>query len=322
MSKSVDLIAIGDVQGAYTLLTTPYRIEYGKEIVVPNCQFSAAGSTTLCAMAAAQLGINTVLIGRLGKDDLGRKVAMEIRRCGVDISEISWGSEPTSLSFVVVCNDGSRAIVTYAGSQGAFNVKDVWTHYKFIRQSRPKVVHFSGFFLLPRFQQDIARIMAYTKKCGALITFDTCWDPENWKPMNIRRVREVLPYVDFFLPNRDEALSLTNEKDIHQACNILLKWGAQRVVCKLGDQGCLLVLSQRSVLIRGFSVRVVDTDGAGDAFNAGFIKGLIDGLSLEKSAVYANAVAANKVTFGGLDFRRLDTRWIKRKYDQSGELSC
>jgi sugar/nucleoside kinase (ribokinase family) len=302
-----EAIVIGDGQVAFTFGRTPFQPRYGTEIMVSDLALDAAGSGALCAMALARLGVKTALVAKLGNDWYGHYALEGFRKCGVDTSLVKLtDGEKTSISAVIVRESGARATVTYDGTQGTFTLKDVEEVYDSIRRMRPKVIHVGGFFLLPRFQDGTLEVLSFAKDIGAITSFDTCWDPEGWPSRNVEKVCHLLPYVDYFLPNQKESEKLTAKRSVRDAAEVLLEWGTRNVVVKVGAKGCYLASKEVRKKISAFKVQVVDTDGAGDAFNAGFICGLVRGFPVEECAVWANAAGALKTAHFGLDFSFLN----------------
>ncbi|MDD3169477.1 MAG: PfkB family carbohydrate kinase, partial [Eubacteriales bacterium] len=103
---------------------------------------------------------------------------------------------------------------------------------------------------------------------------------------------EALPYLDYFLPNAEEAAMLTGLEDPDEMADCLLQYGVKNVTIKLGKKGCFIKNGQERYHIPAFPAEAVDTTGAGDNFAAGFITAVLDGMELEACGIFANAAAA------------------------------
>jgi sugar/nucleoside kinase (ribokinase family) len=112
----------------------------------------------------------------------------------------------------------------------------------------------------------------------------------------LKQFETVLPYVDVFVPNDDEAALITGEKDPEKQADILLGLGADTVIITMGSAGALLKTGSRLVESKCYEVDFVDASGAGDAFDAGFIAALLDGESLKSALKTASAMGASCVT--------------------------
>lgn len=106
------------------------------------------------------------------------------------------------------------------------------------------------------------------------------------------RVRRALKFVDLLFLNEIEAKLLTDIKNIEKAAKHTLKMGPKIVALKLGKKGCIILTEEKKIYSSAFNVKVADTSGAGDAFDAGFLTGVIKGWDLKKAARFANAVGA------------------------------
>jgi sugar/nucleoside kinase (ribokinase family) len=121
-------------------------------------------------------------------------------------------------------------------------------------------------------------------------------------------IMEALPWLDYFLPNLEEAAMLTGLSDPEEMADSLLQCGIKNVVIKLGKEGCLFKNSAKRIKVPAFSVNAVDTTGAGDNFAAGFISAVLDGMEPEDCCAFANATAAVSTeslgAVGGVKSRR------------------
>jgi sugar/nucleoside kinase (ribokinase family) len=109
-------------------------------------------------------------------------------------------------------------------------------------------------------------------------------------------VAPLLPHVDLFVPNEDEARVLSGAEEPSLQAEIFLSAGAGAVVVTRGPAGALLAAGDVRAELRAPGVEVVDGSGAGDAFAAGFICGFVEGWSLERSFAFATAVGASACT--------------------------
>jgi ribokinase len=301
-----DVIAIGDTQVALTFASTSQPLIYGTEVTVPNVVLTVAGSTTNFAIATSSIRLKTALISKTGGDYYGRFNAEELRRLGIDVSQLMMSPEErTSISVVIVHENGKKFVVTYLGTQGNLSFEDIEPRLAYIKRTNAKLVHVGGYFLLPRLHGEATiKILKQSRDTGALTSFDTCWDPKAWTSKHVRTVRGILKYVDVFLPNLKEAQYISGSKSYRNAAENLLNLGPKIVALKMGSSGCYVVSKDKKARVKALKVEAVNTDGAGDAFNAGIVYGIIKGLTLEDAAKLANALGALKTTRLGthLDF--------------------
>jgi sugar/nucleoside kinase (ribokinase family) len=172
-------------------------------------------------------------------------------------------------------------------------MKDVEKQLPMIGRAKVFVLGYLG--LLPESEEDFARTFALMKrKTRTRTLLDTGGTPRR----NFRLLRGLLPSVDYFLPSLEEARTLTGDREPAAIVKTLRSLGAAGVVgVKLGAEGCYLSTPGRAELIPAVRVRrVIDATGAGDAFVAGFVAGIVKGLDPFDAARIAAAVAAHCVT--------------------------
>jgi ribokinase len=154
-----------------------------------------------------------------------------------------------------------------------------------------------SYFLQSALQPGLGELFRRARNHGSTTSLDTNWDPTNgWE-----RLGEILPPTDVFLPNENEALAISHEKEVEKAIRNL--GGESRtIVVKLGDRGGMAYQSNEFVAAPSLGVKVVDTVGAGDSFDAGFLCGYLNRWELQKSlrlACVCGALSTQNV--GGTD---------------------
>jgi sugar/nucleoside kinase (ribokinase family) len=121
---------------------------------------------------------------------------------------------------------------------------------------------------------------------------DPGWDVQNWQTGRREEILALLPFVDTFLPNREEAMGLSSKTSPEEMAHYLYEAGAEEVIIKL-DKGGSAGYSRREGFVKSeaISVKAVDTTAAGEVFNAGVLWGLIQGWKLKKRLTCANTIA-------------------------------
>jgi sugar/nucleoside kinase (ribokinase family) len=259
-----DLILTGDV--------TP---EFGQvEKLVEIASLTIGSSSAIFACGAARLGLKVAFIGVCGDDVFGRFMLDEMSKRNVDVNNVIVRSDgQTGLS--VILNDRSdRAILTHSGLIAELKTSDISDDL--LRQS--KHLHVASYFLQTKLQPDLPNLFDRAHSLGLTTSLDTNYDPsEQWLGFD-----ELLSATDVFMPNQIEALSITKASDVEAAARRLAT-KAKLVAVKIGANGAL-ACSQNSISkSTSISVKIVDTVGAGDSFDAGFIYGYSNNWKLEKS---------------------------------------
>ncbi|HOG61849.1 MAG TPA: PfkB family carbohydrate kinase, partial [Flexilinea sp.] len=173
--------------------------------------------------------------------------------------------------------DGNdRAILTFGGSNLLLNFQDV--DFEIVAQSRH--LHSGSFYLLNNIRQDLAIVYKKAKEMGLSTSIDTNYDPkEKWEG----DIFNVLDYTDVFLPNMTELMAISGEKDPDSAIRHLTKNRNLLVAVKNGEDGAFAEKDKVRYSAETIQVKPVDTTGAGDSFDAGFLFGFLNGLGIEKS---------------------------------------
>jgi len=290
--EAVDVLVVGDANPDL-LLTGDTVPRFGQaEQLLDSAELLLGGSAAIVACGLARLDVRTALAAVVGADQFGAVVLDRLRDGGVDDSAIEIDADrPTGLS-VVLSEPGDRAILTLPGTIPVLTAEAVRSA---VARLRPRHVHVASYFLLPGLAADLPALLDEIAATGATISLDTNWDPaERWAGLH-----EVLPRVDVFLPNREEALAIATavdgraHDDLDEAAAALSALGC-RVVVKAGaDGGVAFEGGRRSAAAPGLVLDVVDTTGAGDSFDAGYLAALLEGVEEEADRLRWAAVAGS-----------------------------
>jgi len=157
-----------------------------------------------------------------------------------------------------------------------------------LEQSR--IVHIAGTLVMPGFDgEPAAEVLRRAREAGATTCLDTVWDATGkWMEL----VGPMLPYADMFLPSIAEAAEIVGEAEAAVIAEKLMDHGVKIVGLKMGEEGCYLRTADEELRIPAYQVDSVDGTGAGDAFVAGFLRGYLEGWSLEETGRFACAVGA------------------------------
>jgi sugar/nucleoside kinase (ribokinase family) len=309
VSDSYDLVVLGDANPDVILRGAPEVLTFGQaEREVTSATLTLGGSGALMAHAAARLGLRTAFVGLVGADRAADVVLAMLTDGGVDVSGVA--RDPgldTAMTVVFVRPDGDRAILTSPGALSTFGSE----HVDESVLTRTRHVHVASAFLQPRLMAALPKLLAAAREAGAVTSLDTNDDPSGRWAFE----REpLLAVVDYLLPNEREAVALAFGPSSHgnplAAARSLAALGPI-VVVKCGPAGAFAVHAGRHPypvrraklhLPAAGPVGLVDTVGAGDAFDAGLVAGLAQGLELRgalRLAVAAGTLSVRRV--GGAD---------------------
>jgi len=282
MPKPFDLLVAGEINPDL-ILSGDVQPAFGQtEKLVDSAVLAIGSSSVIFACGATRLGLKVAFVGVCGDDIFGRFMLKEMTEHGVDISAAHVDPRrQTGLSVILNRGtQGDRAILTSLGSMADLRAEDVTDGL--LRQSRH--LHVASYFLQTALQPDLPDLFTHAHDLGLTTSVDTNWDPSGqWRGFD-----ELLRQTDVFLPNENEALALTGAASVESAAEMLCK-KCGTVALKLGAQGALTYREEGIVRVPALKLQVVDTVGAGDTFDAGFIYGWLEGWSLEKTLSLAAA---------------------------------
>lgn len=263
----------------------------GKLVLVDQMELHTGGCAANTGVSLAKIGVDTGIIGKVGADGFGDFIVSQIERHGMDARGVVRDPDTaTSATMVMVHGDGERSFIHYLGANATLVESDV--NFDLMRGA--KILHIAGSFLMPAIDgQPTANVLRKAQEMGITTSLDTAWDSRGrWMEL----LAPCLPYMDYFVPSIEEARMVTGKHDPADVAKVLMDRGVKVVGLKMGEDGCYIRSAGAEVRIPKFDVDAVDACGAGDAFAAGFLTGVVKGWDLEMTGRFANAVGALCVT--------------------------
>ncbi len=295
MEPTFDVLVVGDANPDLVLRGGNVEPAFGQaERLVEEGTLTVGGSGAIFASAAAKLGLRVAFCGVVGDDPFGRFMRDELDARGVDTRGLVVDpNRPTGVT-VVLSRPGDRAILTALGTIADLNASLV--DPELLASARH--VHIPSYFLQTGLRGELPELFADAHAAGTTTSVDPNWDPdEEWDS----GLLGLLSSTDVFLPNSAEARLITGIDDVDVAAESLAERGGV-VAVKFGDGGGMVTRAGETSRVAGVSVDVVDTTGAGDTFDAGFLAGHLQGWPLERSLALANVCGglSTRAT-GGVD---------------------
>jgi len=270
-----DLVVIGEINPDLILTGRDLTPRFGEERLVEGAMLTIGSSSVILACGAARLGLRTAFVGVVGDDEMGHFMLRAMRARGVDTSACVVAPELSTGLSVILSQPHDRAILTHMGAISALRADQV--DRSVLRRARH--VHVGSYFLLDALRPDVSSLYSEARAMGLSTSMDANWDPrESWDG----GLAKVLSLCDVLMPNRAEVLAMTGGSDLDTALDVLAAQ-VPIVAVKLGADGGLVRHGETLVRAPALPVRVVDTTGAGDSFDAGFLYGYLNGWSLERS---------------------------------------
>ena len=248
------------------------------------------------ATVLARLGKTVRLVTVIGDDRAGEYLLAHCRREGILLMDDCIQKDlATGINVVLVAEDGKRSFLTNArGSLRRLCLKDIPLPFP----DPVKIVCFASIFVFPKIgARELQSIFAQAKSQNKIVCADMtkCKNRETLEEM-----AEAFSYIDYLLPNDEEAMLLTGKETAALAAEAILETGVGNVVVKCGKSGCLVMNRKESYMVPAREgVMCVDTTGAGDSFAAGFIFALSKGCTLRECAEYGNECGAKAVSVMG-----------------------
>jgi sugar/nucleoside kinase (ribokinase family) len=265
--------------------------KFGSEYVVES-SVQRPGGVANVLLPLSELGERPLVVSLLGNDYYGDLVYNELRPKIVD--GIVRTESGTSLSIGVVNQSSERFFLTQFGNLTEFTYETV----KNTKQLQAcSAVMFYGYFLLPNFGfEGTKKALIDAKKFGQTTFFDANSDIDGWNAEQVQEILNLLPYIDYFMPNEEEASYITKQSVHTDMIRVLKENGANNVIIKKGPDGSIASIDNQLYQDEGFSTEAVDTVGAGDSFDAGILYGFHHDFLPEKMLEFANALASIVVT--------------------------
>ncbi|NIZ92064.1 carbohydrate kinase family protein [Kineococcus rubinsiae] len=262
--------------------------------MLQQIKFTVAGTAAAPAVDLAKLGVDVAAVGRIGDDSIGGFVRTTMAGYGVDVEHLLLDPErQTSASLLPIRADGSRPALHVIGANAGLTEDDV--PWDLVAQA--DVFHLGGAFILPGIDgAPMARILQRVKGLGVTTTVDFLMSP---RPDAQELIAPSLPFVDYLLPNVEEAGWLVGTEDRAEIVRWLHAQGVGCTVLTLGGEGVSVARNgSPETVLPAFAVDVVDTTGCGDAFTAGFVSGLLAGL--DELAAAERGLACGSLVATGL----------------------
>lgn len=258
-----DLILSGEVEPAFGQV----------EKLIDNANLTVGSSSVIFACGAARLGLKVAFVGKCGNDTFGQFMLDEMQKNNIDTSHVIKVNKGTTGLSVILNRGVDRAILTFPGLISALQADEISDDL--LGQARH--LHVASYFLQTSLAENLPSLFSRARSLGLSTSLDTNYDPtEQWSGFDA-----LLAVTNVFLPNEKEACSLTATGEAQAAADILQE-KVETLAIKMGAKGALSVKAGQRIQVPSLPVKVVDTVGAGDSFDAGFLYGYLNDWPLEK----------------------------------------
>ncbi len=304
LARDVDILVVGEINPD-VVVSDPDPVPVFDEVerVVGSIHLTVGSSSAIFACGAVRLDLRVAYVGIVGDDPFGRFMLDAMSARGIDVTGCTVDATRPTGATVILTSGHDRAILTAMGTIGALDVDTVPEPLL----ARARHIHSGCFYLQETSRERLPAFFAAARARGTTTSFDTNWDPSgSWDG----GVAAMLRSADVFFPNAAEARRITRLDDVEEAARALAVAGTAGrtdsgpiIAVKLGAGGALACTADGPLVrVPAMPVAPVDTTGAGDSFNAGFLRAWLEGADLRESLRWGAVCGAiSTLRLGGID---------------------
>lgn len=288
-----DILSVGSVYLDIISPNFPFKNSFSveSEIVGGSYILTSGGSAMNFSRVSAFLGLKPVLIGKIGSDNIGEILSNLIKQTGIIPALIKSGAAQTNVGINFINNAGQTITTSVGTANQDLNAGEITTQLK-TYLPEVKYLYLSGFFKLKQLIPHYPQIFSLAKQSGVKIIIDPGRTGNIATGDERNALLNLMKDIDVYLPNLDEILDLWQAQDLGYAIKKVRSTTNALIVVKQAEKGATGQLGQDLVQVPSYPVATISTVGAGDSFNAGFIKAQSLNKPLQSSLEYANATAA------------------------------
>lgn len=262
-TKQFDVTLAGETNLDLILYGLPAEMVLDRELLGSRFEMTLGGSSSILAHNLAVLGSRVGFTTQLGRDEMGAIALNRLRDAGVELSRVTYNADKSTGVTILLPHGRDRHILTYPGVMDAMRVDDLDIPY--LASSRH--FHLSSLFLQTGLHAGLPELFTALRNQGLTLSLDTNDDPaDEWGGV----LHELLDRIDVLLPNEDELLRMTGERSLESALDAL-RHRVPLIAVKCGARGALVQQDGQRTWVDPIRVEPVDTIGAGDSFDAGFL---------------------------------------------------
>jgi sugar/nucleoside kinase (ribokinase family) len=281
---TMDIVVVGELNIDLVLTGLPSLPGYRELRLARDMRFALGSSSAIFACNAARLGASVGFVGKVGDDEFGDFMLRSLQQAGVDTSRIIRHAGGRTGICVVMSFPEDYAMVSFPGIRETFRLEEV--DFDYVKTARH--LHMSSFYIQPALRPEIPQLFRWARQAGLSTSLDPDNDPTGgWNG----GMRGTLTNVDLFLPNEQELMGIAGKEDLNAAVEEMRGLAGTTIV-KRGAAGVLVATRSRTITAPGFAIKPLDTTGAGDSFNAGFVFRFLNGAPIDDCVTWGNACGA------------------------------
>ncbi|PCJ56302.1 MAG: hypothetical protein COA79_19225 [Planctomycetota bacterium] len=280
----VGVVVVDALSGPITDFPIP---KVKTQVNTDKIEFLVGGGAANTSSALAQLGIKCSIFSSIGDDMNGQFIRDSLVENGVNVSQLKVKTETsTPFTYVALHEEGERTFIHTPGVNMIYALDDICL----VELLKAKVLVYQDLFVMPSLDGNpAAELLKKSKEAGQVVVLDECYGLGPQK----QKLEMLLPYVDYFLPSYDDLKIIYPALTPEEMINYFEKFGSIQSILKLGKRGCLAKINDKFITFPSVSKNIIDTTGAGDCFDAGFIAGLCSDYSISDSIILGQKVASH-----------------------------
>lgn len=288
IEKKWDAFIYGDINVDLVIPNVDHFPLAGQEDIVDTMNTYVGGGAALFTLGIGKLGLNPVFQGTIGDDCYGKFINDELRQKNVDISLLQISKKNKTGISISFTNEKDRSFLTYRGTNAEINLNSI----DIDMVQKAKHIHVTGYEGSKNHRQYFDLLKKVKETNNTTVSFDVGWDSTGeW----YEEIVELFPYIDVLFMNEIEAIHYGRKDSAKEAIAEFSKH-CKIAVAKLGKKGSIAYAEGNYYQAASYQVKAVDTTGAGDSFNAGFIYGFLKGKEIKDCLKCGNGCGAMSVT--------------------------
>jgi sugar/nucleoside kinase (ribokinase family) len=263
----------------------------GELLVIDRMPSKAGGCAANVAIDLAKQGIAADACGCVGGDSSAQVLLQSLQEAGVGCEQVHrLDGHPTSKTVILLVEGQDRRYIHIFGANAGFDVRRIPRDWL----SGLKVFYLGGLLAMPAVgAEDLSELLRYCRQRGIVTVVDVVVPQDH---SGMETLQPLLPHIDYFLPNEDEARRLTGFADTQRQIETFLGHGAGTVIITCGADGSIAARGRERWQAEAYRVHGIDPSGSGDAFAAGVIAGILGRWDMGQTLRYAAALGASATT--------------------------
>jgi sugar/nucleoside kinase (ribokinase family) len=273
-NQPYDLAVVGEINPDL-ILSGDVVPRFGQvEQILEGMTLTIGSSACIFACGAARLGLRVLFLGKVGEDEFGRFMLQAMQARQINTSNVKIDPHIRTGASIILNRGSDRAILTFPGAIPLLEMDDIPLE----SLSQARHLHLTSYFIQDRLRPSVPDLFAHARELGLTTSLDTNYDPSgHWDG----GLADVLALTDVFFPNETEACAIAKTEDVDRAAAALAKQ-IPLVVVKQGAKGAFALSGTQRTTQPALPIAVVDTVGAGDTFDSGFLYAHLHAWDLER----------------------------------------